>query len=209
VLFPVFDDNAFNEGVAFHPDLLGAVELSDGFGASIVDFADGVSDEDGIEAVRAAVPESLSIYSFPSRPGDVANLAQVSSMPFALAGFLVVVALGAITHALVTSVRRRRRDLGVVRAIGFLRREVVTSIAIQSSTLVAVGLLVGVPLGVALGRSAWSLVADGLGVAPSPTVPAVALGAVIVGGLAAAATVALWPAHRAAATAPAESLRAE
>ena len=209
VLFPVFDENAFNEGVAFHADLLGDVELSDGFGATIVDFADGVSDEEGIEAVRAAAPESLSIYSYPSQPGDVANLAQVSSMPFALAAFLVVVALGAVSHALVTSVRRRRRDLGVVRAIGFLRREVVASVAIQSSTLVAVGLVVGVPLGVALGRTVWSLVADGLGVAPSPMVPVAAMAVVVVGALVAAATIALWPAHRAAATVPADSLRAE
>ena len=107
------------------------------------------------------------------------------------------------------SVRRRRRDLAVVRAIGFLRRDVVASVAIQSSTLVAVGLLVGVPLGVAVGRSAWSLVARGLGVAPSPTIPAVALGLVVLGALAGAAAIALWPAHRAATTAPADALRAE
>jgi len=209
VLFPVFDENAFNEGVAFHPDFVAEVSRSEGFGAGIVGFADGVSDAEGIAAVQEALPGAMTIYSYPSRPGEVANLARVTGAPFALATFLVVVALGAVAHAVVTSVRRRSRDLGVVRSLGFLRREVATSVTVQSITMVVVGLVVGVPLGVALGRGAWSMVADGLGVAPVPKVPVVELGFVAVGALVAAGLIGAWPARRAADLSPAAALRAE
>ncbi len=209
VLFPVLNENPFNDGLAFHADLAGEIEQSDGFGAAMVGFAPGVTDENGIAAVRAALPESLSVYAYPEPPGDVANLAQVRSMPFALAAFLVVVALAAVGHALVTSVRRRRRDIGIVRSLGFFRREVLSSVAVQSATLITVGLVTGIPLGVALGRSAWSLVADGLGVASSPTIPALALVVLVPAALIAATGIAMLPALAAARVRAAEALRAE
>ena len=209
VLFPVFDQNPFNEGLAFHPDLAVDVEQSDGFGAAMVDFRADVTEEEGTAAIRAALPEALTVYSFPSQPGDVANLEQVSAVPLALAGFLVVVALAAVAHALVTSVRRRRRDLGVVRTIGFRGRDVLVSIGIQASTIVVIGLLVGAPLGVALGRSAWSLVADRLGVGPSPTIPALALVVLVPAALVAAVGLALVPGRAATRVSPAVALRAE
>ena len=209
VLFPVFDENPFNEGLAFHPDLVGEVERSDGFGAALVDFRPGVGDEEGTAAVRTALPEALTVYSFPAQPADVANLEQVTAVPFALAAFLVVVALAAVAHALVTSVRRRRRDLGVVRTMGFRSRDVLMSVGIQASTIIVIGLLIGAPLGVALGRSAWSLVADQLGVGTSPTIPAVALVVLVPAALVAAVGLALLPGRAATRVSPALALRAE
>jgi ABC-type lipoprotein release transport system permease subunit len=209
VLFPVFDENPFNEGLAFHPDLAVDVQQSDGFGAAMVDFRPGVTDDEGTAAVREVLPESLTVYSFPSQPGDVANLEQVSAVPLALAAFLVVVALAAVAHALVTSVRRRRRDLGVVRSIGFRGRDVLMSVGIQASTIIVIGLLVGAPLGVAVGRSAWSLVADQLGVGTSPSIPALALVALVPAALVAAVVLALLPGRAATRVSPAVALRAE
>lgn len=209
VLFPVFDENPFNAGVAFHPDLLDDVELSDGFGASLVRFAPGVTMAEGEAAVASIAPDSLSIYAYPSKPSDVANLDQVRSIPLALAGFLVLIALAAVGHALITSVRRRRRDIGIVRSLGFRRRQVLATVAVQSATLVVVGLLLGVPLGMVAGRTAWSLVADGLGVATSPTVPVGVLLVLLPGALVAATAMAMWPAQAAARVRAAEALRTE
>jgi ABC-type antimicrobial peptide transport system permease subunit len=209
VLFPVFDENAFNEGVAFHPDLAGDIALSDGFGRAIVGFAPGVSDEEGAAAVTAALPDSMTVYAFPRRPEDVENLARVAGVPSALAAFLVLVAVAAVAHALVTSVRRRARDLGIVRSLGFVRRDVMASVAVQSVTLVVVGVAFGVPLGVALGRVVWSAVAGGLGVPAVPQVPSLGLALVVIGAIGAAMVVAAWPARHAATRAPAHVLRAE
>jgi len=209
VLFPVFDENPFNAGVAFHPDLLGEVEQSDGFGASMIGFQPEVSLEEGAQVIREVVPDSLSVYAYPSQPSDVANLDHVRSIPFALAAFLVVIAVAAVGHALITSVRRRRRDLGIVRSLGFQRRQVLATVAVQSSTLAVVGLLFGIPLGVMGGRAAWALVAGGLGVATTPTLPALALVVIGPAALVGAALTALGPAHAASRVHAAEALRTE
>ena len=209
VLFPVFDDNAFNDGVAFHPDLLGEVEQSDGFGASIIGFQPDVSVEEGEQVIREEAPDSLSIYAYPSKPADVANLDQVRSIPLALAAFLVVIAVAAVGHALITSVRRRRRDLGIVRSLGFRRRQVLATVAVQSSTLAVVGLVLGIPLGVMVGRGAWALVAGGLGVSTAATLPYLALVVITPAALFGAVLLAVGPAQAASRVHAAEALRTE
>lgn len=209
VLFPVFDDNAFNEGVAFHPELLEDVAASDGFGSAMVTFEPEVSEAEGEKLLESLLPDSLTIYAYPSRPSDVGNLAQVRTIPFVLGGFLILIASAAVGHALVTSVRRRRRDIGIVRAVGFRQRQVLTAVAVQSSTLLAVGLVLGIPLGLVAGRAAWTQVADGLGVAATPTVPAGVVAALVPAALLLAAAVAVWPARSAAWVRAAEALRTE
>jgi ABC-type antimicrobial peptide transport system permease subunit len=69
-------------------------------------------------------------------------------------------------------VQRRRLELGVLRAIGFTRGQVAGAIGWQAAVLALVGGIVGLPLGVAVGRWIWTVVADGLGVAPQPEVAA-------------------------------------
>jgi ABC-type lipoprotein release transport system permease subunit len=209
VLFPTFDDNPFNEGMAFHPDLAADVARSDGFGQAMVSFRPGVDLDEAEAIVEEVAPDSITVYARPSRPPDVANLAQVRRMPLALAAFLVVLAVAAVVHALVVAVRRRRRDLGVVRAIGFLRQQVRSSIVVQAVTLVVVGLLAGIPLGIVLGRTAWAVVANGMGVGASPDVPTAAVGAMVPIGVVLAALAAVLPARSAARLRTTEALSAE
>jgi hypothetical protein len=45
--------------------------------------------------------------------------------------------------------RRRRRDLALLKALGFTRRQISATIAWQATSTVAVGLLIGVPVGIA------------------------------------------------------------
>ncbi len=118
-----------------------------------------------------AFPDSLSVYAYPSPPGDVDNLDDVRAVPSALAGFLVLLALAAVGHAVATSVRRRRHEVGVVRSLGFTRGDVQAMITVQTAIMTVVGVVFGLPLGIVLGRVSWSLVADGLGVAVLPAVP--------------------------------------
>ena len=96
-------------------------------------------------------------------------------LPAILAALLAVLALVAVVHALVTAVRRRRHELALLRAIGFDRLQVRATVAYQATTLGTIGLVLGLPLGVIGGSLLWRLVADGLGVADSPSIPVPAI----------------------------------
>lgn len=74
-----------------------------------------------------------------------------------------------------TAVRRRRRDLALLKTLGFTRRQVTGSVAWQATTFAALALLFGVPIGVVVGRWVWTALADNLGTVAQPIVPLLAL----------------------------------
>ena len=67
-----------------------------------------------------------------------------------------------------------------------MSRQIVASVAWQATALVAVGIVVGVPLGIVLGREVWGAFANNLGVVPVSVVPSGLLVAIVVGILATA-----------------------
>jgi hypothetical protein len=145
----------------------------------------------------------------PLRPADVVYLGRVAATPIVLSILLALFAVAALTHALVTSTRFRRRDLAVLRVLGFGRGQVGRAVAWQATTVAIVALVIGLPLGVALGRWSWTLVADALAIPAIPVIPAavLALGAVVAVVIAnLAAALPAWSAGRVSAAA---SLRAE
>jgi ABC-type lipoprotein release transport system permease subunit len=145
----------------------------------------------------------------PSQPPDVQNLAEIGRLPDVLAAFLGLLALSALLHGLVATVRRRRRDLGVLRAVGLTPREARGSVVTAALTITAIGLVFGVPLGFALGRLVWTAVAGATGVAGDPAVPWLGLVVVVPAALLAALAVAIVPGRRASRLAPAVVLRTE
>jgi ABC-type antimicrobial peptide transport system permease subunit len=56
-----------------------------------------------------------------------------------------------ITHLLLTSVRRHRRELSVLRALGFTPRQARATVGWMAVTFAALALAAGVPLGIAAG----------------------------------------------------------
>jgi ABC-type lipoprotein release transport system permease subunit len=115
----------------------------------------------------------------------------------------------ALTHALLTSARRRGRDIAILRAIGFRRRQVRASIAWQATALALVGLVIGVPIGVLLGRAVWTTIAEALGVGPDTSTPLLAMAAIGVATLLVVNVIALVAARRPARVSPADVLAAE
>ena len=75
--------------------------------------------------------------------------------------------------------------------------------------MVVIGLLVGLPLGIAGGRWAWRVVANQLGVRAEPVVPVLVVVLVGAGALLMANALAFLPGLLAARTRPAEILRTE
>ncbi len=209
-VFPTFETEAFAGGAGFTPEGLARVGLSDDLSRrTILTFRPGVDEPAALERLTDAYDNRFPVYARPNRPGDVANLAQVDRLPWLLAGFLATLAVAVVAHALVVGVRRRRRDLAVLRAVGFRGGQTRSAVAWQATSLALVGVVVGLPLGVAVGRWAWTLVADGLGVLDDPSVPVVALVLVPVAALGVANLAAALPAHRAATMSPAAVLRSE
>ena len=95
-------------------------------------------------------------------------------MPVVLSGLLVLLAVGTLAHTLVTATRRRR-DLAILKTLGFVRPQVRGTLAWQATTLAAVALLIGLPTGIAAGRWGWRIFAGQLGVLPDPEVPPLAI----------------------------------
>jgi FtsX-like permease family len=149
------------------------------------------------------------LQATPDEGGNLHNLSRAQAVPVGLAGILAVAAVGALAHTLITSLRRRRKDLAILKTIGFVSRQVSATVAWQATTLVAIGLIVGIPLGLATGRWGWTLFADQLGVVSEPVVPLVTALLAVPVAILAANLIAVIPGRLAGRTRPALVLRTE
>jgi hypothetical protein len=145
----------------------------------------------------------------PQRPAEIVNYRAMGTTPGLLAGGLAVGAVAALGLTLVASVRQRRRELALLKSFGFLQRQLAEAVAWQSTVIVLIGLVAGIPLGIALGRFLWQLFAHQLSAVVDPTIPALPIVLVAVGALVLANLVAALPGRSAARTPTALVLRAE
>jgi ABC-type lipoprotein release transport system permease subunit len=117
--------------------------------------------------------------------------------------------VGTLAHVLLTGVRRRRRDLAVLKTLGLLRSQLLRVVSWQATALAAAALLVGLPLGVLAGRWAWVLFASSAGVGSSADVPVPLVLLAIPATLILANLIAAGPGWTAARIRPALILRTE
>ena len=125
----------------------------------------------------------------------------------ALIALVILMAVAALTQSLVTSARRRRRDVAILKTLGFVGRDVSRTARWQGLAIAAAALIVGLPIGLVLGRGSWTIFADELGVAGDASLPLRAVLIAIPVTLATAALVAVVPARLARRTRPANVLR--
>jgi cell division protein FtsX len=102
---------------------------------------------------------------------DVLNLNRVKQIPEALALALGGGAAVLLAFTLVMSATHRRRELGVLRAVGATGRQLTGILTWQAAWLYLAAAVVGIPAGVIVGRLAWQVVDHGLGAATTPQVP--------------------------------------
>jgi ABC-type antimicrobial peptide transport system permease subunit len=143
------------------------------------------------------------------RPAEIVDYGSVGNLPAYLGLALALGAVVALGLTLVASVRRRRRDLALLKTLGLTGRQLATIVSWQSTFAVAVGMVVGIPLGVVVGRTLWDLFAHQIDAVAAPSVPALVVVLIAVGGLVAANVVAAIPGRIAARTPTALMLRAE
>jgi ABC-type lipoprotein release transport system permease subunit len=167
----------------------------------------------GTEAVAETTHLRRALDPLPTRssgePRELQALSDISGLPTFLGGVLALLAAATLAHTLISSVRRRRRELAVLRTMGFVRRQVWLSVFWQTAILVSIALLVGIPLGALLGRFAWNVFAHDVGAIAEPQVAWVLFLLTIPAALLLAGLVAAVPAWLAGRTRPGVVLRTE
>jgi hypothetical protein len=143
------------------------------------------------------------------RPVQIIDYRSIGLTPVLLAGGLALGAVVALGLTLTASVRRRRRDLALLKAFGFTQRQLVATIAWQASVDAVVGIVFGVPIGIVAGRELWTLFARNINAVPDATIPVLAVVLVGVSTLLFTNLVAVLPGRSAARTSTALVLRAE
>jgi hypothetical protein len=142
-------------------------------------------------------------------PDAVSELHSLRVLPLVLALFFGLLAIATVAHALVTTVRRRRHDLAIMRSFGFTARQSRVAIAWQATLLAIAGVIVGVPLGLIAGRVIWRWLANDYPVVYVPPIEVVAILLVIPAALLVVNAIAVGPGRSAARIRPAEALRVE
>lgn len=143
------------------------------------------------------------------RPAQIVNYRSIGSTPVVLALGLAAGAIVALALTLVASVRRRRRDVALLKALRFTPRQLATAVAWQATVAAVVGIMGGIPVGIVIGRQLWTLFARNLDAVPDPTLPVLSILIVAATALVFANLVAALPGREAARTPTALLLRAE
>jgi hypothetical protein len=173
-------------------------------------FAPGVDKEAALADIMAN-PRIKDDYDSvaESQPTDLVNFGEVRNLPLLLAALVGLLAAATLAHTLVTSIRRKRRDLAILKMIGFVPRQIRLAIVWQATTFVATALVVGLPVGIVVGRALWSAFATNAGTLPVPVTPFFRLLLTIPCTIAVANLIAAGPAVAAGRMLPAAALRDE
>ena len=128
---------------------------------------------------------------------------------FTLNGFLIALAA---MNLLMFAVQERTREFGILRTTGFTPRQIVAVVVTSATTLAAIGVAIGAPIGYILTRIwiLWGAYTDGLpggAVVQIPSAPWIALMAPLAIGV--TALCAALPAQRAAGTVVSRAFRFE
>jgi len=161
-----------------------------------------------INAIPAASGLAGSVIGV-MRPAAIVNFRSMGTTPTLLASGLALGAVVALGLTLAASVRRRRRDLALLKALGFTQRQLTSAIAWQATANAVIGITVGIPLGILAGRVLWTSFAHSIDAVPEPAASITATALVGIGALVVANLVAVLPARSAARTSAALVLRAE
>ncbi|MBW3546995.1 MAG: hypothetical protein KY452_02515 [Actinobacteria bacterium] len=162
----------------------------------------------GVDRLEGPASGGVSLC-VPRTDQRVLNLDELGALPGAAAGLFAVLGVAGLAYLLSASFRQARRDLAVLRVLGFTRRQSTTTVLVQAAAVALVGALLALPIGVALGRAAWRGAADGIGIMVVPEVSLAGTLGVAAGAVAVAGVLAIPFAARTVRHAPGKLLRTE
>ncbi len=176
-----------------------------------IDRIDAIADprfprDEVLRVLRERLPDELSVDRPSGRAEQVERMLAAFRLNLtALASIALLVSMFLIYNTISTSAVRRRRELGILRALGATERQVFGLFLVEALVIGLVGSLIGLGLGVVLARLALDRVAqtisvlyvlvtaEHLALSPLLLVESVLIG---VGSALAAAVVPAWEAAR-------------
>jgi hypothetical protein len=200
--------------------LLPAAALTPRMAPDMVTFL-GIEVADGADphAVAADLRDDFAVwdtvgfqtfdYTAPVRPAEIVNADAMRAVPLLVGLLLGLTGAVGLAGAVAVSVRSRRCDLAVLRALGFTGRQVRNSVRVQALAAMAAALAVGAAIGIVVGRVAWRTFAVQLGVGSEPSLPGLGIAVTVAAALAASLIAAALPARLATRAHPAVTLRTE
>jgi putative ABC transport system permease protein len=178
----------------------------------LVDFAEGA---DRIEVLdRLSALSDADVVDGPDyirtmQDGATSPLQFLTVLLLAFAVVAVLIGVTIIFNTFSLTVARRRRESGLLRAIGAERRQVLGGVVIEAAFIGTIATLVGLVCGVAgVGVLRWAVGLSGFSLITGPSIvspTSIAVAATV--GLGTTILSAWIPARRAAATPPIEALR--
>jgi putative ABC transport system permease protein len=142
-------------------------------------------------------------------PEALVNFGESANFPLMLGAVLALCGIAALAYLLIASVARRRSESALLKALGFVRRQTVAVVFWQASAVAVIGIVIGLPLGAAVGQAIWRVFAFDLGMVAVPVVPGWELVALAAGVLVAGNALAVVPAVAAARSRTGLMLRTE
>ena len=148
-------------------------------------------------AGRAALARHIRKYPSltyrPGKPVSLVNFGESVNFPLLFGVAMSIFGAATMMHLLLVSVARRRRETGLLKVLGFVRRQVAAAVCWQATGVTLVGIVIGLPAGIAAGRLLWRVFATNFGIVPVPVVQPLLLAALVSAVLAAANVLAMIP----------------
>ncbi|HEX6434413.1 MAG TPA: ABC transporter permease, partial [Gemmatimonadales bacterium] len=156
---------------------------------------------------RQLKPEQESNFAFQTAEGALGSWEKISAVLMVALPGLVAISLVVggivIMNIMLMAVSERTREIGIRKALGARRRDILAQFVVESATLSGVGAVFGIGLGIALAFVVKAVTPLPAAVAPWSILVAVVLGVTV--GIAAG----VYPASRASKLDPITALRAE
>ncbi len=222
-VFPFFGEGSFTptdigDGAVVPAALLepqAAASSGSGYNFVLVRFGPGT--RPAAEAARlaravsriCARADQSTCVVVSQRPNGVDNFARIDGTPEVLAVILAVLSLAVLGQFAVVSASRRRRDFAVLKTLGLRRRQLAAVAAWQVTVVTGLGLLAGLPVGVAAGHWAWEQFAAAAGLPTVAITPVLFVLLMVPAAVLAANVTAMPPGQLSARRSPAAVLRTE
>jgi len=181
-VFPVFGPSlavrtGLDAGVWMHPDAA-AFDFLGIYGGTYNGVLMDVAPDVDLAALKAALDDSPLIGDAAEadvfgaiQPTEVRSATDAVGYRGALIAALGATAMLSVLLTLAAVVRRRRATLGIYRCLGFTPRQLRASITAQGLLFAFAAVVVGTPVGIALGRELWHRFAAVVGTVPGSEVP--------------------------------------
>ena len=157
-------------------DGLQRIDPSARFGVLAVNLSPDAP-SDAVDRLVAATGVQVGPFD---RPSVIVNLERVRAIPFVVAAVLGLLVLLGLSHQLIVSGQRRRRDVAILRALGADRRWVTRLVHWQATVFTLVVFTIAVPIGIVLGVIVYRDFIARIGAVNTATAPLVLVGLALI-----------------------------